>query len=96
MNAELFEAGSVFKVGGLRLDAEPFDYGDLGAWNAWTDRIAEMVRYNDAWALLCQSPDHDVVVVDVTKNWEQRLIQLNVRAVRLIYPAERRTIDETP
>lgn len=96
MSAELFEAGSRFKVGGLRLDADPFDYDDLGAWNAWTARIDEMVRYNDPWALLGQSPDHDVVVVDVTKNWEVRLQELNVRSVRLIYPAERQTIDEQP
>ena len=35
------------------------------ARKAWADAITEVIRYEDAWALICMAPDGDLTLRDV-------------------------------
>lgn len=63
-----------------------FWYSDAEAWSRWLDRVEELVADSDAWALLVERPDMDMVVVDVLDGWRDRVKKFNGRAVRLLRP----------
>lgn len=96
MTAELFTPGCMFKAGPMVSDAGEFWGDDDEAWAAWLDEVDVLIGYNDVWALLVSSPDGKVHVVDVLDGWHNRVRRLNGRAIRFIYPAERKAIDEVP
>lgn len=79
-------AGHPFNTVGSEMNYGPFDYTDRAAWAEWLIRIGRAAEEHDAWGLLVQRPDTDMILVDLQSGWADRVHAFNGRTVWLLRP----------